>query len=51
VVRRDFTMTNLLENAELTQENTIFGLMPEENLPKPIKNFKPIHYLKVKDYE
>jgi hypothetical protein len=47
--RRDFTLHELLENAPFEGETLFSDLHEEIFIPKPIREFPIVHYLKVSE--
>ena len=50
VIRRDFTMSNLLESSERQAQTSLFDLQPEEKLPVPVRQYPAVNYLEIKNY-
>ncbi len=51
IKRMDYTMANLLESQPLDGLNLFSDLGDQAFLPKPVKEFPLVHYLKLKDME
>ena len=47
IKRRDFTLDNLLKNQPMEGPNLFSDLGEEAFIPTPIKEYPPIHYLKI----